>query len=365
MFAILCRSSFAAVLVIACSASGAQRITVALNGNPVVFDGTQPQEVNGRVMVPLRGVLEQMDAQVRWIPATRTVTATRADTVIRLPINQTVAEVNGRAVTLDVPAMLMMGRTMVPLRFVAESLGGVVTWDNSARLVRIATAVPGETAAPRDSRAFVRTRTVATTRIRSSVTAEPLITSLAFIRDNALIPVTLDAFVDSRTSKPGDRVSATVEVGANDARLPRGTQFIGTIRQAVPARDGRNGIVALQFTELAFPDGTWRSIKAIPFPIDMRSAMMDEGGYLVARSGGISRNLVFVGYKGGSRLGRADVLPDGRVRTFMEPASVGSETVSRDVLPGDVSLPAGHRFGIRLDRQLTFDPVRAVPVDNR
>ncbi len=365
MFASIYRSSLAAALIVAGSTAGAQRITVALNGNPVVFIGTQPQEVNGRVMVPLRGVLEQMGAQVRWNPTTRTVTATRTATTIRLPLNQTVAEVNGRTVNLDVPAMLITGRTMVPLRFVAESLGGAVTWDNSARIVRIATADPGETTTPRDSRAFVRTRTVATTRTRTSVTAEPLITSLAFIREDAIIPVTLDAPLDSSTSKPGDRVSATVEVGAYDARLPRGTQFIGTIRQVAPSRDGRSGVIALQFTELAFPDGTWRTIKAIPYPIDMRSAMLDESGYLVVRSGGISRNLVFVGYQGGPRLGRADVLPEGRVRVFMEPAAVGSVGVSRDVTPGDVSLSAGHRFGIRVDRQLTFDPVRAIPVDDR
>src|SRR5687768_2726766 len=348
MFAILFRSLLAAT-VVACSAAGAQRITVALNGNPVIFNGTQPQEVNGRVMVLLRGVLEQMGAQVRWVPATRMVTATRADTVIRLPLNQNTAEVNGRAVTLAVPAMLIMGRTMVPLRLVAESLGAAVTWDDSARTVRIATAAPGEVTTARDSRAFVRTRTVAATRTRSAVTAEPLITSLAFVRDNAIIPVTLDTSLDSKTSKPGDRVTATVEVGAYDARLPRGAQFIGTVRQAVPARDGRSGLVGLQFTELAFPDGTWRSISAIPYPMDSRSVMLDDAGYLVARPGGVSRKLVFVGYESGARLTRADVLPNGRVRVFLEGAPTPREEPA-----GDVTIPAGHRFGIRIDRQLTF-----------
>src|SRR5688572_1795277 len=144
MFAILFRSLLAAT-VVACSAAGAQRITVALNGNPVIFNGTQPQEVNGRVMVPLRGVLEQMGAHVKWDSTTRTVTAIKADTLIRLSLDQNRAEVNGKTIPLDVPAMLISGRTMVPLRFVAESLGGAVTWDAPARVVRIATATPGET----------------------------------------------------------------------------------------------------------------------------------------------------------------------------------------------------------------------------
>ena len=361
MFAILVRSTLAFALAIACPAAGAQRINVALNGNPVTFVGTQPQEVKGRVMVPLRGVLEQMGSQVRWDAAKQTVTATRADTVIRLPVNQNTAEVNGRTVTLDIPAMLIRGRTMVPLRFVAESLGAAVSWDDSARLVRIATASPGDVTTPRDSRAFVRTRTVDTTDTpRRSVTAEPLITALAFIRENAIIPVTLDTALDSATTKPGDRVTATVEIGAYDGRLPRGTRFIGTVRQAVPARDGRSGLIALHFTELAFPDGTWRTINAHPYPMDSRAALVDESGHLVARPGGILRKLVFVGYKSGPRLIRADVLPNGRVRVFLE-GSGGA----RDEPTEDASLPAGHRFGVNIDRQVVFDPVRAVAVDTR
>src|SRR5437870_1465524 len=61
-------------------------IEVRVNGEPVHFVGTGPQEYRGRVLVPLRGVLEKLGAYVGWDAATRTVIATRGDMSIRLPI---------------------------------------------------------------------------------------------------------------------------------------------------------------------------------------------------------------------------------------------------------------------------------------
>ena len=115
--------------VIPTSAVLAQGITVTVNGEPVRFAGIGPQQVQGRVMVPLRGVLEKLGAYVDWVPSTRTVVATRGDLDIQLPLGGRTARVNGRSVSLDVPAMSMAGSTMVPLRFVGETLGATVRWD--------------------------------------------------------------------------------------------------------------------------------------------------------------------------------------------------------------------------------------------
>ena len=51
-------------------------------------------------------------------------------------------EVDGQTVTTDVPPMIVDGRTMVPVRFVAEALGATVAWDAATRTVRIASATP-------------------------------------------------------------------------------------------------------------------------------------------------------------------------------------------------------------------------------
>lgn len=124
-------------LVLGTPASGS--IIVRVNGEAIDFVGVGPRTVNGRVMVPLRGVLEKTGAYVDWVSSTQTVVATKGDMTIELPIGSRSAKVNGRIVNLDVPAMTVAGYTMVPLRFVSESLGAVVAWDNRRQIVNIET----------------------------------------------------------------------------------------------------------------------------------------------------------------------------------------------------------------------------------
>lgn len=112
------------------------------------FTGVQPQVVNGRVLIPSRGVLEQMGAYVGWDAATRAVIAQRGDKDVSLPIGSRTATVNGQLVTLDVPAMIISGTTMVPLRFLSEALGAGVVWDNATRTVAITTAGTTPTPTP-------------------------------------------------------------------------------------------------------------------------------------------------------------------------------------------------------------------------
>jgi len=113
-------------------------ISVLLDGSPLTFD-VPPQTMDGRTLVPLRAIFEALGAEVNWNEATRTVTGTKGDTTVILTIGSTTATVNGRAVTIDVPGTVVNGRTLVPLRFVAESFGVEVNWDGSTRTVSINT----------------------------------------------------------------------------------------------------------------------------------------------------------------------------------------------------------------------------------
>lgn len=115
-------------------------INVIVNGDPVAFHGVGPQEVNGRVLVPLRGVLEKMGAYVGWEPVGQLVTAQRGDTSIELRIGSRVAQVNHQPVTLDVPAQIFRGSTLVPLRFMSEALGAEVSWEPAQYAVLIRTS---------------------------------------------------------------------------------------------------------------------------------------------------------------------------------------------------------------------------------
>lgn len=96
-----------------------------------------PQIQNGRTLVPLRAIFEALGADIIWDPVTRTVTGTKDNTMVTLTIDSKTAYINGTAKELDVPAVIVSGRTMVPARFIAESLGAVVGWDNDSKTVLV------------------------------------------------------------------------------------------------------------------------------------------------------------------------------------------------------------------------------------
>ena len=114
----------------------AQTIRLVVDGEPLFFD-QPPVVIGGRVLVPLRGVFERLGAFVQWDPASNTVIAARGDTQVRLTIGSRQAFVNQRVVFLDVPALIVQGRTLVPLRFVSEAMGARVDWDAATRTVFI------------------------------------------------------------------------------------------------------------------------------------------------------------------------------------------------------------------------------------
>jgi hypothetical protein len=121
------------------SAVQAQVISVTVNGQPVVFHGPNPQQIEGRVLVPVRGVLEKLGADVSWVPQTHTVIASNGKIDIELKIGDRRAIVNTREVMLDVPAQVFGGSTFVPLRFLGEALGAQVGWDGPSHTVMIVT----------------------------------------------------------------------------------------------------------------------------------------------------------------------------------------------------------------------------------
>ncbi|MFJ7730621.1 stalk domain-containing protein [Lysinibacillus sp. NPDC097231] len=85
--------------------------------------------VEGRTLLPLRSIFESLGATVNWNTKTKVVVAEKGTTKIELPLNSKKVKVNGVTKTLDVPAKLIGNKTMVPVRFVSESLGAEVSWD--------------------------------------------------------------------------------------------------------------------------------------------------------------------------------------------------------------------------------------------
>ena len=115
-----------------------QEVDVKVDGDRVNFFHQAPIIENSRVLIPLRGVFEKMGASVVWHPDTRTVTATRGDDEVEVTIASFEARVNGRVHELDVTPRIESGRTLVPLRFISESLEARVEWKSDEKTVLIA-----------------------------------------------------------------------------------------------------------------------------------------------------------------------------------------------------------------------------------
>jgi hypothetical protein len=137
-FAVMAFMCFAGV---ASANVAGKEVNVQLNGASLQFD-VPPTMINNRVMVPMRVIFEALHATVKWDKDTQTITAvTETNDVVKLSIGNRSVWKNDKLVTIDSPPVLVDGRTLVPLRFVAESLGKSVNWEAASRTVSI-TPVP-------------------------------------------------------------------------------------------------------------------------------------------------------------------------------------------------------------------------------
>lgn len=124
------------VALLAPQSLAAQPISVFVNGQKLALD-VPPSVASGRALVPLRAIFEALGAAVDWNQKARTVTASWPGGSLALPVGARSATVNGATTSLDVPAQVINGRTLVPLRFVAEAIGAQVGWYGGSRVITV------------------------------------------------------------------------------------------------------------------------------------------------------------------------------------------------------------------------------------
>lgn len=111
--------------------------TQAIVCGKIKYNDVPPILVNSRTMLPARFVAENLGAEVEWNEAAECVIISNDDTVIEIYIDSDTAYVNGEAHYLDSPAFLYNSRTYTPVRFICESLGANVEWDDNQGKVTI------------------------------------------------------------------------------------------------------------------------------------------------------------------------------------------------------------------------------------
>lgn len=211
-------------------AAQAAAVTIVVNGTTVNFD-QPPIERAGRVFVPLRGVFERLGASVVY--ANGQINATGNGKNISLHIGSTQATVNGQPVAIDVAPFLVGARTLVPLRFVAQSLGASVDYNDGTRTVSINNGGGGGNPPP--------------------VTVTPIPPVAAnFIRITSPAAGTHvgGTFTISGQTRPGSAVEISATSGVNIGGIPVGS---GTFNNSTRA-DG-TGYFSLQVHVAPIPGG--------------------------------------------------------------------------------------------------------------
>ena len=107
-----------------------QEIDPGMGTTPVIGE-------NDRTLVPIRAIIEAMGGTVGWEKETQTVTLNYGDDEIQLVINSVIAYLNGEENMLDSAPVIINDRTMLPIRFIAESFKFDVDWNGNTQTVTI------------------------------------------------------------------------------------------------------------------------------------------------------------------------------------------------------------------------------------
>ncbi|MGG3283240.1 copper amine oxidase N-terminal domain-containing protein [Paenibacillus solani] len=120
-----------------CAEAKKNRVLVLVNGKylqTIFGSGAEPFIENGRTMIPLRALADGFGFEVTWKPSEQKIVLEKGNQTIILFIGQSEMQVDGKKVALEnaVP-MIKNGVTFLPVRQLAEVLGVKVNWDNKTR----------------------------------------------------------------------------------------------------------------------------------------------------------------------------------------------------------------------------------------
>jgi len=119
------------------SPQAAGPVTLELNGKTLTGLDVPPTIIDGRTYLPYRAILTALGAEVEWDEGSKTAVAVKDGITIKAKIGETYMDVGGQKLTMDVPNRIVDGRTMIPVRYIAQALGSSVQWDAKTRTVKM------------------------------------------------------------------------------------------------------------------------------------------------------------------------------------------------------------------------------------
>jgi hypothetical protein len=109
---------------------------IYFTGGTMKFD-TPPVIKDGRTLIPIRSISTALGAEVTWNSEERKAVIEYGDAVIEFNVDEGIVYLNGQETEIDVPAKIMNGRIVVPLRFVIENMDLEVEWEQETQTIII------------------------------------------------------------------------------------------------------------------------------------------------------------------------------------------------------------------------------------
>lgn len=120
-------------------AYNAKEITIKIDGDTMTPKDMPAVSIDGRTMLPMRQIAQELGCEVVWNEAAKQVYVINDDYTLVFEIDKTTGYKNGNSFTMDVPPMIVNDRTMLPVRALATALGLDITWEDASRTVQIQT----------------------------------------------------------------------------------------------------------------------------------------------------------------------------------------------------------------------------------
>lgn len=130
---------FILIFVVTGQSFGTNEINIKVNEKSINFNENsgKPFIDKGRTLVPLRAVVASLDAQVEWDGDLRQAVVVKNDTTVKVPIDRSFILKNNQKIANDSKAVIVNGRTFLPIRVVMEAFDYQVDWEDTTRSILI------------------------------------------------------------------------------------------------------------------------------------------------------------------------------------------------------------------------------------
>ena len=143
-------------------AYAAKEVKIEIDGKAMVPKDMPAVIIDGRTMLPMRQIAQELGCEVNWNEAAKQIYVMRGSDIIVFTVDSKTGYENGKEFTMDVPATIVNDRAMLPVRALADALHLNIKWDDPNRIVSIQsgdTVVKDEPKAPESGQTTTGTLT--------------------------------------------------------------------------------------------------------------------------------------------------------------------------------------------------------------